>query len=146
MKITEVKHKDFTDWVMLGKEFWPRHSEADIKKDFKRMLGSKSEQSFLCRNERGYAVGFINVAIRTDYVEGSKTSPVGYLEGIYVKRAYRNQGIAKMLFAAAQKWFAKKKVSEIGSDAVTSNKVSQKFHKSLGFKKGETIIHFIKKV
>lgn len=146
MKIAEVKQKDFADWVMLGKEFWPRHSEADIKKDFKRMLGSKKEQSFLCRNERGYAIGFINLAIRTDYVEGSKTSPVGYLEGIYVKKAYRNQGVAKMLFGAAQKWFVKKKVSEIGSDAMASNKVSQKFHKSLGFKKGETLVHFIKKI
>ena len=110
------------------------------------MLSSSKEQSFLCRNERGFAVGFINVAVRTDYVEGSKTSPVGYLEGVYVKKAYRNQGIAKMLFGEAKKWLVKKKVSEIGSDAQVRNTVSQKFHKSLGFKKGETIVHFIKKV
>lgn len=146
MKIIKVTQKDFADWVMLGKEFWPSHSPVDIKKDFKRMLSSNKEQSFLCCNERGYAIGFINVAIRTDYVEGSKSSPVGYLEGVYIKRAYRKQGIARQLMKEAEAWLKSKKVKEIGSDAMINNTVSHKFHKSLGFKKGEILVHFIKKI
>lgn len=145
MKISKVAKKDFADWVTLGIEFWSQHSQNGIKKDFKRMLGSKKEQSFICR-DNSKPIGFINVSIRTDYVEGSKTSPVGYLEGVYVKKNYRKKGIAKMLFKEAQKWFTKKKVSEIGSDAEVNNKISYQFHKSIGFKKGETLIHFIRKV
>lgn len=79
-------------------------------------------------------------------VEGSKTSPVGYLEGVYVKKNYRKKGIANMLFKEAQKWFAKKKVSEIGSDAEVHNNISHQFYKSMGFKKSETLVHYIKKV
>ena len=145
MKITKVTKKYFSDWVILGQEFWPRHSAEDIKKDFKRMLDSKNERSFVCIDNEE-PIGFINLAIRTDYVEGSKTNPVGYLEGIYVKKAYRKKGIAKMLFKEAEKWFKTKKVREIGSDAMVQNVVSQKFHKSLSFKKGEILIHYIKKI
>jgi len=145
MKIVKVTKKDFSEWVKLGCEFWNKHSEENIRKDFKRMLTSKREVSFLCRNDNKL-VGFINIAIRVDYVEGSKTSPVGYLEGIYVRKAYRNQGIARKLMVEAEKWFKIKKVSEIGSDVEIKNIASQKFHKSLGFKRGETLIHYLKKI
>jgi len=145
MKITKVTKKYFSEWVALGVEFWSKHPAENIRKDFERMLGSKNEQSFICiKNNK--PIGFINLAIRSDYVEGSKTSPVGYLEGIYVKKAYRKKGIAKLLFKEAEKWFKAKYVKEIGSDAMATNIVSQKFHKNLGFTKGETIVHFIKKV
>ena len=91
MKITKVTKKYFSEWVALGVEFWSKHPAENIRKDFERMLGSKNEQSFICiKNNK--PIGFINLAIRSDYVEGSKTSPVGYLEGIYVKKAYRKNG------------------------------------------------------
>ena len=34
-------------------------------------------------------IGFAQCTLRNDYVEGSSSSPVGYLEGIYVKDEYR---------------------------------------------------------
>lgn len=37
-------------------------------------------------------------------VEGTSTNPVGYLEGIFVKKAYRKNGIAKELLNACLKW------------------------------------------
>jgi aminoglycoside 6'-N-acetyltransferase I len=46
----------------------------------------------------------------------------------------------------AEKWFVGKGVSEIGSDAVVDNVISQKFHEKMGFEKGETIVHYIKKI
>lgn len=146
MKITEVTKKDFADWVELGALFWHRHPIKKSEKEFKRILASKNETSFLCRDDDGGPVGFVYVAIRTDYVEGSKTSPVGYLEGIYIKKEYRKKGVAKRLFQETKKWFKNNKVSEIGSDAELENIISQKFHKSVGFKKGETLIHFIRKI
>lgn len=34
------------------------------------------------------ALVFANIALRHDYVEGTETSPVGYLEGVYLKENY----------------------------------------------------------
>lgn len=146
LKISQVTKKDFAEWVDLGVEFWFKWKKEDIKKEFKKILTSKNETSFICRDDKGLAVGFINVAIRTDYVEGSKTHLVGYLEGVYVKKAFRNRGIATLLFKEAKKWFAVKKVKEIGSDVEIHNKKSQRFHAKLGFKRGETLVHYLKKL
>jgi|SRR3989344_4973667 len=146
MKISKVIKKDFSDWVKIGTLFWLKWTEIKVKKEFSKIIASKKEVSFICRTDDGSAIGFINIAIRSDYVEGSKTSPVGYLEGIYIKRGHREKGVAKMLFKEAQKWFFKKRVSEVGSDTGVRNTTSQKFHKSVGFRKYETLVHFIKKI
>lgn len=146
MHISQVDKKDFVEWVNMGVLFWSKWTKEEIKKEFKKILASKKETSFICRDDNNLPIGFINIAIRTDYVEGSKTDPVGYLEGVYVKKAFRNKGIASLLFKEAKKWFVKKGVKEIGSDVEVHNKTSQKFHKNLGFKRGETIVHYLKKL
>lgn len=40
---------------------------------------------------------FAQCGLRHDYVEGRGSSPVGYLEGIFVEKEYRKQGCAKEL-------------------------------------------------
>lgn len=40
----------------------------------------------------GCAIGYAQCGLRNDYVEGTHTSPVGYLEGIFVGEEYRNIG------------------------------------------------------
>lgn len=36
-------------------------------------------------------IGFAQCQLRCDYVEGTKTTPVGYLEGIFIKDGYRRK-------------------------------------------------------
>lgn len=57
-------------------------------------------------------VVFANIALRHDYVEGTETSPVGYLEGVYVKENYRKKGYARELVEVCEKW-ARKKLQRI---------------------------------
>ena len=39
--------------------------------------------------------GFAQCGLRFDYVEGTDSSPVGYLEGIFVLEEYKKRGYAK---------------------------------------------------
>lgn len=57
-----------------------------------------------------------NAGLRRDYVEGSSTSPTGYLEGIFVLTGYRGRGLAKALLAECEKWSRQKGCREMGSD------------------------------
>ncbi len=59
--------------------------------------------AFIARD--GSAGGFRGgVAAGHDYVNGCDTSPVGFLEGIYVDPARRRAGVARALLAAAEGW------------------------------------------
>lgn len=46
-------------------------------------------------------IGFAQCQIRYDYVEGTETSPVGYLEGIFIQEEFRHKGFARELHDAA---------------------------------------------
>jgi aminoglycoside 6'-N-acetyltransferase I len=80
MKISKITEKDFSEWVDLGILFWPKHTKEKVKEEFNKILLAESQTSFIFRDDDGSSLGFINLSIRTDYVEGSETNPVGYLE------------------------------------------------------------------
>ena len=91
-----------------------------------------------------FPVAFVQIQIRKDYVEGTETSPVGYLEGIFVKDPYRNKGYAKELLSACEKWARDMGCTEFASDCELDNVGSLKFHLAMGFEEVNRIICFRK--
>ena len=83
---------------------------------------------------------------RFDYVEGTKSSPVGYLEGIFVEENFRNKGYAKELLNACENWAKDKGCKEFASDCELDNLTSLKFHLSMGFDEANRIICFKKEL
>ncbi len=148
MNFCEVSKKDFKEWLEMGFALWPHYKKKgdELKTILESIIKSRKQTAFLCKNNDNKPIAFINISLRSDYVQGSKTSPVGYIEGIFVKPKYRNQGIAKELIKIAEKWTMKKGCKELGSDAELDNTDSQKFHKKLGFKEANKIVSFIKTI
>lgn len=145
MNFSEISKDNFDEWVKMGIALWP-HAKRRLKKEFEAPLKTDTYTQFLAQNADGEYLGFINLSLRSDYVQGATSSPVGYVEGIYVKPKYRKQGVAKELIKQAEKWAKKQGCKELGSDAELKNRVSQKFHTNLGFKKDDVIVHYIKKI
>lgn len=110
------------------------------------IFDAEHQMTFLAKNEEHKAIGFINVSIRRDYVEGADHSPTGYLEGIYVEPEYRNKGVAKAMLQLGETWLWQHHCTQIGSDTWLRNKVSQAFHKRLGFREEEILVHFLKDI
>lgn len=79
-----------------------------------------------------------------DYVNGCETSPVVFLEGIYVKPEHRKSGAGRALCAAVGQWGAAAGCSEMASDANLTNTVSHAFHGALGFEETERVVFFRK--
>lgn len=146
MNISKISEKYFNDWVAMGVALWPQNTKRELTKEFRALLRSKKYATFIARSDQGETVAFINLSLRSDYVEGSSSNPVAYVEGIYVKPKYRQAGMAKELIKRAERWTRKKCCTELASDTELQNRASQKFHKSIGFKKAGTIVHFIKKI
>ena len=88
--------------------------------------------------------GFIEIALRSDYVNGTDSSPVAFLEGLYVAPACRRQGIAALLVEQAQEWAREQGCSELASDAALDNTASHALHTSLGFAETERVVYFRK--
>ena len=140
--IIPVQNEHEAEWNDLCIALWPQYNIDDI-------LRLKQDGWF--RNEFLYffdkkAVAFISLSLRQDYVEGTRTSPVAYIEGLYVNPDYRNRGIARKLVSYAKKWAYEKNCQELASDTELVNQSSQKFHEMVGFTKANTIVCYTMKI
>ena len=129
----------------LAVKLWPDHSQAEMADEFSHLLTSDEAAVFLCLDQ-GTSVGFAQCQLRHDYVEGTESSPVGYLEGIYVAEAYRCRGIARRLLDACQCWAAAQGCAEFASDCELTNVDSQRFHEAVGFREANRIVAYVRKL
>ncbi|MBR0507017.1 MAG: GNAT family N-acetyltransferase [Clostridia bacterium] len=127
----------------LALRLWPEHSAEETEAEFGKLLADEACAVFLSEQD-GAANGFAQCQLRHDYVEGTETSPVGYLEGIFVSEPYRNRKIASALLAACEGWAREQGCSEFASDCELTNTDSLRFHLVAGFSEANRIICFVK--
>lgn len=145
VNIKKASTASIDDLAKLALELWPDNHFEDFKKDFTYIIGHLNDRVLLAELD-GENVGFIHMSIRKDYVEGSSSSPVGYIEGLYVKPEYRNQKIGTRLYEEGAKWVKSRGCREIGSDCTLNNKLSYDFHFKIGFEEANRLICFIKEI
>lgn len=141
-----ITEADFQSWLKMSQKLWDDYTETELTVELQQIYNSSNQHSFIAKNEQQEAIGFINISIRQDYVEGAAHSPTGYLEGIFVEESYRKKGVAKHLVQLGEKWLKANNCKQIGSDTWLWNTDSQAFHKKLGFWEEEKLVHFLKDI
>lgn len=126
-------------------QMWDSNSVDELETEFIEMLNN-SQYVFFIKYVDSKPVGFAQCGLRTDYVEGTESSPVGYLEGVFVKENFRNMGYAKEMLLACENWAKTMGCKEFASDCELDNVVSFKFHIAMGFDEENRIICFKKSI
>lgn len=127
----------------LAIQMWPDHTREELEEEFRKLLTSDEAACFI-KYADGLPIAFAQCQLRHDYVEGTESSPVGYLEGIFVSEGYRRKGFAAALLSECEKWALEKGCTEFASDCELDNTESLRFHLSLGFEEANRIICFRK--
>ena len=143
--IKQAEIKDLPLITKLACQLWPDHTVEEMRSEFADMI-VKTDAAFFLAYADETAVGFAQCQLRYDYVEGTDSSPVGYLEGIYVAEVHRKQGVAKDLLTACETWAKSKGCTEFASDCELENTQSLQFHMKVGFEEANRIICFTKKI
>lgn len=129
----------------LACQLWSHHTVTEMQEDMEDIL-AQADAVFFLAYDGAKAIGFAQCQLRCDYVEGTDSSPVGYLEGIYVADGYRKRGIARELLSACESWAKAKGCAEFASDCELDNSQSLQFHLNVGFAEANRIICFTKKL
>ena len=143
--IRKAEIKDLAILAELACQLWPNHTVEEMRVAYAQII-EKPDAAFFLAFAQETAVGFAQCQLRCDYVEGTDSSPVGYLEGIYVAEACRKQGVAKALLTACESWAKSKGCCEFASDCELTNTQSLQFHLRVGFEEANRIISFTKKL
>lgn len=152
-RIYKAKKEDARQIAELAIQMWEENTVEGLAEEFEEIV--ENGAVFLAETSEAMAaekvvepkvVAFAQCQLRHDYVEGTDTSPVGYLEGIFVREGYRKQGLARQLLATCEAWAAEQGCTEFASDCELTNTVSQEFHKKLGFEEANRVVCFVKRL
>lgn len=143
--IKRAKAEDAEILAALAIQMWTEHNSEEMTEEFRELLKSDEAACFI-KYEDEKPIGFAQCQLRHDYVEGTESSPVGYLEGILIADGYRKKGYASELLSECEKWAKEKGCTEFASDCELDNTDSLRFHMALGFEEANRIICFRKDI
>ena len=143
--IKRAEKEDAEILARLAIQMWEDHTLAELEDEFKEITEKEDAACFI-KYVDDVPIAFAQSGLRYDYVEGTDSSPVGYLEGIFVAEKYRKNGYAAELLIECEKWAKEKNCTEFASDCELVNEDSLKFHVALGFEEANRIICFRKDI
>jgi len=143
MNIRKATESDKIAWIRMRKILFPDCPDERHQLETDQILSSNGTV-LVAETSAFELVGFAELSIRTDHVEGTEDSPVPYLEGWFVEAAHRSQGIGKALVKAAAEFSLQAGYAELGSDTDLDNSHSIQIHKKIGFKEVGKTVHFVK--
>ena len=141
--IKRARMEDARVLADLAIQMWTDHVPEDLTEEFRRLVMKEDAVCFI-KYVDAKPIAFIQCQLRRDYVEGTESSPVGYLEGVFVSEGYRKKGYAAELLSVCEKWAKEKGCTEFAGDCELDNMDSLRFHMACGFEEANRIICFRK--
>jgi aminoglycoside 6'-N-acetyltransferase I len=143
--VKKSTEKDASILAELAIQMWSNHTLEELESDFAETIKNDNAVCFI-KYVGETPVGFAQCQLRHDYVEGTHSSPVGYLEGIFVVPKYQHKGYAKELLHECELWAKEKGCLEFASDCELGNTNSFNFHMAMGFEEANRVICFRKEL
>lgn len=146
IEVVPATREYLSPWAEMRLALWPWDNEAaHAAKAAELYLGGNPDmQAYLAFTIDGAIAGFSEASLRRDFVEGCESSPVAFLEGIYVRPEHRHRGVARALTSAVEDWGKTLGCSEFASNALLDNTDSHAFHAAVGFAETERVVFFKK--
>jgi aminoglycoside 6'-N-acetyltransferase I len=139
--IRELGPGDHAAWARLRHALWPDEPAAALQTELTDMVAHGLVGFGAFDGEE--LLGFAEFSERP-YGDGCDTSPVAWLEGIFIEAPARRRGFGRRLLAAGEAWAAARGFSELGSDAELDNLISRLSHARWGFEETGRVVHFRK--
>ncbi len=147
MTIRAATAQDATAWLALRAKLWPITPADEHRREIAQQLADPARfLALLALDDARHAVGFVEATVRGDYVNGCLTSPVAFLEGIYVEPGAQRRGVARSLCTAVERWALARGCTELASDALVDNAASHDFHHAIGFAPTERVVFYRKEL
>lgn len=122
----------------MRQALWPDSTAREVDDLLSARTAGEYSVLVVERLDRGLAA-FAEVGIRA-HAEGCASSPVAYLEGIWVDPDLRRSGVGSHLCHAVVAWARRKGLAELASDAALDNTISHAFHEAVGFVEAERLV------
>lgn len=143
--VVPASDKERASWAAMRHLLWPQLTAEQHRGELDDLrCGGHRYAGLIALEIAGEraAIGFAECSLRVDYVNGCETSPVAFLEGLWVAPGHRRRGVGRQLVDAAAGWALATGCREFASDASLDNEESHAFHRAVGFAETDRVVFF----
>lgn len=103
MIVREIGPEDASEWLAMRRELWPDGDDHDV--EIAAFFGGSLEEpeAVLVAEDDGLLIGVAELSLRQDVV-GLEGKLTGYVEGLFVRPAFRGGDVARRLLIASREW------------------------------------------
>lgn len=141
MQLFPIHRYQFPKWKEMREEIYRSLDDEYHNKEMEKIFVSNDWFCYFLTDEKNQIAGLIELSLR-NIVDGCLSSPVAYLEGLYLKKKYRGKGLGKGAIKIILKWCKEKGLSELATDTELTNLRAQNLYKTVGFQEIDRVVEF----
>ena len=141
MKLLSIQKDGFPQWQAMRSALYGSLNNERHQKEIEQAFASQDFFCYFLAGNGDRILGLVELASR-NIVDGCSSSPVAYLEGLYLKEEYRGKGFGKEAIGIILQWCKEKGFSELATDAELTNLKAQKFYQALGFQEIDRVVEY----
>jgi aminoglycoside 6'-N-acetyltransferase I len=141
MKLAPIEKKDFALWRKMRREIYPIIDPEYDQREMEQISVSGIWFCYFIENETGETIGLVELSSR-NIVDNCLSSPVAYLEGLYLEPECRGRGLGKQAARLVFDWCRERGFSELATDAELANTAAQNFYRALGFEETDRVVEY----
>ena len=141
LEFREIDRAHFPQWKRMRGELY---ASLDDEFHLKEMEEISQRTDWICRfivNAEKEIIGLLELSSR-NVVDGCLSSPVAYLEGLYLEPGHRGRGYGCSVLEKVVNWCRQNGFSELATDTELNNAAAQAFYTSFGFEEQDRVVVF----
>ena len=141
MKLAPITKSDFPLWSQYRTEVYPDISPEHDLKEIESISTSDVWHCWFVETDSGERIGLVELSLR-NIVDGCLSTPVPYLEGLYLIGRERGKGSGARVLELLIQWCRKSGYSELATDTELENTRAQRFYRNLGFEETDRVVEY----
>jgi len=141
MRLKPIKKQDFPEWRAMRKALYLGTEAEFLDQEMEAIIKHGMCSCFCIKNDNAETIGLVELSER-NIADGCLSSPVAYLEGLYLKPEYRSKGLGREVILQVMSLCRESGFSELATDTNFDNFRARAFYKALGFEELEHCVGF----
>ena len=141
MQLMPIQRDDFPLWSRFRNEVYSMLSHDFDQQEMESIFCSEFWHCWFIQREDGECIGLVELSLR-NIVDGCLSSPVPYLEGLYLTKSERGQGQGRKVIEMIKLWCREHGYTELGTDTELFNIEAQTFYQKLGFEEVDRVVEY----
>jgi aminoglycoside 6'-N-acetyltransferase I len=145
-RLRRAESADDAGWLERRRSLWADVPDTAHRTEMAAIVAQPERYAAFLIDVDDRTVAFAEASVRHEYVNGTSSSPVAFLEGLSVAPDAWRRGHARRLVEAVAAWGRALGCRELASDAHADNTAGILAHKAVGFEETERVVYFRKEL